>query len=134
MVDPLKLVIDNYPDGLVEEMTAINNPELRDAEGNTITENNTHTIHFSKELFIERDDFMEDGGKKFMRLGPGKEVRLKNGYIIACSDERTSRATISALRRMSRVTLPVCMPRMTPRARAVCRVRTVKSRARRCTG
>ena len=88
VVDPLKLVIDNYPEDLMEEMTAINNPEIRDAEGNTITEGNTHTIHFSRELYIEREDFMEDGGKKFMRLGPGKEVRLKNGYIIACSDEQ----------------------------------------------
>ena len=69
-------------------MQAVNNPELRDAEGNTIMEGNTHAIHFSKELYIERDDFMEDGGKKFLRLGPGKEVRLKNAYIIACSDEQ----------------------------------------------
>ena len=88
VVNPLKLIIDNYPEGQVEEMKAINNPELRDAEGNTITEGNTHIIHFSRELFIEQEDFMEDGGKKFMRLGPGKEVRLKNGYIIACSDEQ----------------------------------------------
>ena len=88
VVDPVKLIIDNYPEGVVEEMEAINNPELRDAEGNTITEGNTHTIKFERELYIEREDFMEDGGKKFMRLGPGKEVRLKNAYIIACSEEK----------------------------------------------
>lgn len=88
VVDPVKLILDNYPEGQVEEMVAINNPELRDAEGNTIIENNTHVIKFSRELYIEREDFMEDGGKKFMRLGPGKEVRLKNGYIIGCSDEK----------------------------------------------
>ena len=88
VVDPVRLVIDNYPEGVVEEMEAINNPELRDAEGNTITEGNTHTIKFERELYIEREDFMEDGGKKFMRLGPGKEVRLKNAYIIACSEEK----------------------------------------------
>ncbi|MBQ2073136.1 MAG: glutamine--tRNA ligase [Bacteroidaceae bacterium] len=88
VVDPVRLVIDNYPEGVVEEMEAIDNPELRDAEGNTITEGNTHTIKFERELYIEREDFMEDGGKKFMRLGPGKEVRLKNAYIIACSEEK----------------------------------------------
>ena len=88
VVDPVKLIIDNYPQDVVEEMEAINNPELRDNEGNTIVENNTHTIKFERELYIEREDFMEDGGKKFMRLGPGKEVRLKNAYIIACSDEK----------------------------------------------
>ena len=88
VVDPVKLVIDNYPVGVVEEMVAINNPELRDSDGNTITEGNTHTIRFERELYIEREDFMEDGGKKFMRLGPGKEVRLKNAYIIACSEEK----------------------------------------------
>ncbi|MBO4661152.1 MAG: glutamine--tRNA ligase [Bacteroidaceae bacterium] len=88
VVDPVKLIIDNYPQDVVEEMEAINNPELRDSEGNTIVENNTHTIKFERELYIEREDFMEDGGKKFMRLGPGKEVRLKNAYIIACSDEK----------------------------------------------
>ena len=88
VVDPVKLVIDNYPVGVVEEMVAINNPELRDSDGNTITEGNTHTIRFERELYIEREDFMEDGGKKFMRLGPGKEVRLKNAYIIACSEDK----------------------------------------------
>lgn len=89
VVNPVKLIIDNYPEGQVEELTAINNPEIRDAEGNTITEGNTHVIEFSRELWIERDDFMEDGGKKFLRLGPGKEVRLKNAYIIKCDEDPT---------------------------------------------
>lgn len=87
VVNPVKLVIDNYPEGQVEEMVAINNPEIRDEEGQTILENNTHTIFFSRELYIEREDFMEDGGKKFLRLGPGKEVRLKNAYIIKCDED-----------------------------------------------
>ena len=87
VVNPVKLVIDNYPEGQVEEMVAINNPEIRDEEGQTILENNTHTISFSRELYIEREDFMEDGGKKFLRLGPGKEVRLKNAYIIKCDED-----------------------------------------------
>ncbi|MCQ2222373.1 MAG: glutamine--tRNA ligase/YqeY domain fusion protein [Bacteroidaceae bacterium] len=87
VVNPVKLIIDNYPEGQVEELTAINNPEIRDAEGNTVTEGNTHVIEFSRELWIERDDFMEDGGKKFLRLGPGKEVRLKNAYIIKCDED-----------------------------------------------
>ena len=87
VVDPVKLVLDNYPEDLVEEMVAIDNPELKDEEGNLITEGNTHVIKFSRELYIERDDFMEDGGKKFLRLGPGKEVRLKNGYIIKCDED-----------------------------------------------
>ena len=87
VVNPVKLVIDNYPEGQVEEMEAINNPEIRNEEGQTILENNTHIIRFSRELFIEREDFMEDGGKKFLRLGPGKEVRLKNAYIIKCDED-----------------------------------------------
>ena len=87
VVDPVKLVLDNYPEDLVEEMVAIDNPELKDEEGNLITEGNTHVIKFSRELYIERDDFMEDGGKKFLRLGPGKQVRLKNGYIIKCDED-----------------------------------------------
>ena len=85
VVNPVKLVIDNYPEGQVEEMEAINNPEIRNEEGQTILENNTHAISFSRELYIEREDFMEDGGKKFLRLGPGKEVRLKNAYIVMCT-------------------------------------------------
>ena len=87
VVNPVKLIIDNYPEGQIEELVAINNPELKDAEGNIITEGNTHVIEFSRELWIEREDFMEDGGKKFLRLGPGKEVRLKNAYIIKCDED-----------------------------------------------
>lgn len=77
VVNPIKLVITNYPDGMTEEMTAINNPE-NEADG-------THSITFSKHLWIERDDFMEDAPKKFFRMSPGKEVRLKNAYIVKCT-------------------------------------------------
>ena len=79
VLDPVKLIITNYPEGKTEEMTAVNNPE-NEADG-------THTITFSRELWIERDDFMEVAEKKFMRLAPGKEVRLKNAYIIKCDEE-----------------------------------------------
>ena len=77
VVNPVKLVITNYPDGITEEMTAINNPE-NEADG-------THSITFSKHLWIERDDFMEDAPNKFFRMSPGKEVRLKNAYIVKCT-------------------------------------------------
>ena len=79
VLDPVKLVITNYPEGQTEEMQAINNPE-NEADG-------THTITFSRELWIERDDFMEVAEKKFQRLAPSKEVRLKNAYIIKCDEE-----------------------------------------------
>lgn len=78
VLDPVKLVITNYPEGKTEQLTAINNPEDENS--------NTHEITFSRELWIERDDFMENAPKKFFRLGPGKEVRLKNAYIIKCSE------------------------------------------------
>ena len=77
VLDPVKLVITNYPDGESEEMEAVNNPE-NEADG-------THTITFSKNLWIEREDFMEDAPKKFFRMTPGKEVRLKNAYIVKCT-------------------------------------------------
>lgn len=77
VLNPVKLVITNYPEGQTEEMEAINNPE-NEADG-------THTITFSKNLWIEREDFMEDAPKKFFRMTPGKEVRLKNAYIIMCT-------------------------------------------------
>ena len=77
VLNPVRLVITNYPDGQTEEMEAINNPE-NEADG-------THTITFSKNLWIERDDFMEDAPKKFFRMTPGKEVRLKNAYIVKCT-------------------------------------------------
>jgi len=77
VIDPVKLVITNYPDGQREEMEAINNPENPD-EG-------SHKITFTKNLWIEREDFMEDAPKKFFRMTPGREVRLKNAYIITCT-------------------------------------------------
>ena len=76
VLNPVKLIITNYPEGKTEELEAINNPE-NEADG-------THTITFSRELWIEREDFMEDAPKKFFRLSPDKEVRLKNAYIIKC--------------------------------------------------
>ena len=79
VLNPVKLVITNYPEGKTEQMEAVNNPE-NEADGK-------HTITFSRELWIERDDFMEIAEKKFMRLAPGKEVRLKNAYIIKCDEE-----------------------------------------------
>jgi len=79
VLDPVKVVITNYPEGQTEQLTAINNPE-NEADG-------THNIEFSREIWIERDDFMEVAEKKFMRLAPGKEVRLKNAYIIKCNEE-----------------------------------------------
>lgn len=77
VLNPVRLVITNYPDGQTEEMEAVNNPE-NEADG-------THTITFSKYLWIERDDFMEDAPKKFFRMTPGREVRLKNAYIVKCT-------------------------------------------------
>lgn len=77
VLDPVKLIVTNYPEGVSEEMLAVNNPE-NEAEG-------THSITFSRELWIERNDFMEDAPKKFFRMVPGKEVRLKNAYIVKCT-------------------------------------------------
>lgn len=77
VINPVKLVITNYPENQTEEMVSINNPE-NEADG-------THTITFSKNLWIERDDFMEEAPKKFFRMTPGKEVRLKNAYIVKCT-------------------------------------------------
>ena len=79
VLDPVRVVITNYPEGKIEPLTAVNNPE-NEADG-------THTIEFSREIWIERDDFMKEAEKKFMRLAPGKEVRLKNAYIIKCDEE-----------------------------------------------
>ena len=76
VMNPVKLVITNYPEGQTEEMEAVNNPE-NEADG-------THSITFYRELWIEREDFMEDAPKKFFRMTPGKEVRLKNAYIVKC--------------------------------------------------
>ncbi|MBN1145733.1 MAG: glutamine--tRNA ligase/YqeY domain fusion protein [Anaerolineales bacterium] len=76
VLNPLKVVLVNYPDDLVEEMEAINNPEDPGA--------GTRKAPFSKVLYIERDDFMEDPPKKFFRLAPGREVRLRYAYFITC--------------------------------------------------
>jgi glutaminyl-tRNA synthetase len=76
VLKPLKVVIENYPEGQVEWLDAVNNPEDESA--------GTRKIPFSRELYIEADDFMEDAPKKFFRLAPGKEVRLRYAYFIKC--------------------------------------------------
>ncbi|NTW32026.1 MAG: glutamine--tRNA ligase/YqeY domain fusion protein [Bacteroidetes bacterium] len=78
VLNPLKLVIENYPDELVEELDAVNNPEN--------TETGLRKVPFSKILYIEQEDFMENPPAKFFRLAPGNEVRLKYAYIIKCTE------------------------------------------------
>jgi len=78
VLDPLKIVITNYPEGEIEELEAINNPEDPSA--------GTRVVPFSKTLYIEREDFAEDPPKKFYRLAPGREVRLRYAYFITCTD------------------------------------------------
>jgi len=78
VLNPLKVIIDNYPEDQVEEMEAINNPEDPSA--------GTRKVPFSRILYIEQDDFREDPPKKFFRLAPGREVRLRYGYYIKCTD------------------------------------------------
>ena len=78
VLNPLKLIITNYPEEKTEEMETINNPEDESM--------GSRTIPFSREIYIEREDFMEDPPKKFFRLGPGREVRLKSAYIIKCEE------------------------------------------------
>lgn len=78
VLNPLKVVIDNYPDDLRETLTAVNNPEDESA--------GTREIPFSKEIYIEREDFREDPPRKFYRLAPGREVRLRYAYFIKCVD------------------------------------------------
>lgn len=78
VLNPLKVTIENYPDNLVEELDAVNNPE---DEGMGMRK-----VPFTKTLYIERDDFMEEPPKKFFRLSPGKEVRLRYAYFITCKD------------------------------------------------
>jgi glutaminyl-tRNA synthetase len=78
VLDPLKVIIDNYPDDLVEELDADNNPENPDA--------GTRKIPFSKVIYIEREDFREEAPRKWFRLAPGKEVRLKHAYYITCTE------------------------------------------------
>jgi len=75
---PLKVIIDNYPDGQVEQMQAVNNPEDPGA--------GTREVPFSRELYIEQDDFREDPPRKFFRLAPGREVRLRYAYLVTCTD------------------------------------------------
>ena len=77
VIDPVKLIVTNYPEDKTEELEAINNPEDPEA--------GSHKITFSRELWIEREDFMEDAPKKYFRLTPGQEVRLKNAYIVLCT-------------------------------------------------
>jgi len=78
VLDPVKVVITNYPDGKIENVVLENNPE--DPDGGS------REVPFSKEIYIERNDFMEDPPKKFFRMGPGREVRLKGAYIVKCED------------------------------------------------
>jgi glutaminyl-tRNA synthetase len=78
VLNPLRVVIDNYPDGLVEQMEAVNNPE-DPGDG-------ARNVPFSKVLYIEQDDFREDPPKQFFRLSPGREVRLRYGYFITCTN------------------------------------------------
>src|SRR5690554_2299261 len=77
VLDPVKLVLTNYPEDQVEEMEAVNNPEDQTM--------GSRQVKFSRELWIERDDFMEEAPKKYFRLTPGNEVRLKNAYIVKCT-------------------------------------------------
>lgn len=77
VIDPVRLILTNYPEGKDEEMEAVNNPEDESMGSRKVT--------FSRELWIERDDFMEDAPKKYFRLTPGNEVRLKNAYIVKCT-------------------------------------------------
>jgi glutaminyl-tRNA synthetase len=78
VLDPLKVVIENYPEGETEEIDAVNNPEDPSA--------GTRKVPFSRELYVEREDFMENPPGKFFRLSPGREVRLRYGYFITCRD------------------------------------------------
>jgi len=77
VLDPVKVVIENYPDGQVEQMEVVNNPEDPSA--------GTRLVEFSRELYLERDDFMEEPAPKFFRLSPGREVRLRNAYFVTCT-------------------------------------------------
>ena len=85
VLNPLKVVITNYPEGQEEELVAINNPE-DESQG-------TRIIPFSRDIYIEQEDFMEDPPKKFFRMGPGRNVRLKNAYILHCEDYKKNAQT-----------------------------------------
>jgi glutaminyl-tRNA synthetase len=78
VLDPVKVILTNYPEGQVEQVAVPNNPEDESA--------GTRLVPFSRELYIERDDFMEDPPKKFFRLGPGREVRLRGAYFVTCTN------------------------------------------------
>ena len=78
VLNPLKVVIENYPEGKVEELDAINNPGDPDA--------GSRKVPFSRELYVEREDFMEDPPRKFFRLSPGREVRLRYAYFVTCTE------------------------------------------------
>ncbi|GAB4163153.1 MAG: glutamine--tRNA ligase/YqeY domain fusion protein [Planctomycetota bacterium] len=91
VIDPVKLVIENYPEGEGEELEAVNNPER--------PEDGTRKVPFSKELWIERDDFMEDPPAKFWRLAPGREVRLRYAYFVTCTGfEKDSEGRVTEIR------------------------------------
>ncbi len=91
VLNPLKVIIENWPDGHVEEFEAINNPEDSTA--------GTRMVPFSREIYIERDDFMEEPPKKFFRLAPGREVRLRAACLITCTGvEKNAAGEITALR------------------------------------
>ena len=85
VLDPLRVVIENYPEDRVEEMEAVNNPEDPSA--------GTRMVPFSRELYVERDDFREDPPPKFHRLAPGREVRLRYSYIVKCVEAVKDPAT-----------------------------------------
>jgi len=85
VLNPVKVIIDNYPEGLVEEMDAMNNPEDPEA--------GTRKVSFSGELYIEREDFMENPPKKFFRMAPGSEIRLRSAYIVKCESVDKDPAT-----------------------------------------
>ncbi len=78
VLKPLKVIIDNYPEGQEEELAAMVNPEDPEA--------GTRKVWFSRELYIEQDDFRESPPPKYFRLAPGKEVRLRSGYFIRCEE------------------------------------------------
>jgi glutaminyl-tRNA synthetase len=91
VLNPLKVVITNYPDGQVEQLEAVNNPEDESA--------GKRLVPFSKELYIEQEDFMENPPKKFFRLAPGQEVRLRYAYFMRCNEViKDSAGNITELR------------------------------------
>lgn len=92
VLDPIRLIITNYPEGQTETLIGENNPEAEDKGG-------TREIPFSNELWIEREDFMEEPAKKWFRLAPGAMVRLKNAYIVKCEDfEKDASGQVTAIR------------------------------------